>query len=161
MSRIMHLPGGVRFDPETGEFQGGDIGVVRPIPLATSRHHVVHMRTHNIWQRFNNGVSRIGYWFAEHSESITNYCAMVLFIISWLFFALAVIMIWVHDGFWTALLRGGIAGVIFYYISMITIGVFIWIANIVLAIIRYIFYSAYTFLGLVIIVSIVLFIIFA
>lgn len=153
MGRIMHLPGGVKFDPETGEFRGGNIGEP-PIALNRASRPVQNIGTYNVWQRFNFWVGSIGDWFAEHGETITSYCALILFILAWLIFAIGVISVWIDDGFWTALIGGAIVGVIFYYVSMITIGIFIWLSNLALAIVRYIFYSAYTLFAVLILMGI-------
>jgi hypothetical protein len=148
MGKQIKLPGGVLFDPETGEIQGGNFGhpptAVRG--LSQSARHNIYRQSYNLWDRFNDFISEIGDWIAIHSEMITNYCGLGLFVLSWIGFALAIISIWMSEGFIWALLAGVIGGGIFYYVSMILLGIFIFVMNIVLAIIRYLFYNAYTFL---------------
>lgn len=148
MGKQIKLPGGVLFDPETGEIQGGNFGrpptVVRG--LSQSARHNTYRRRYNLWDRFNNFISEIGDWIADHSEMMTNYCGMGLFVLSWIGFALSIISTWISQGFIWALIAGVIGGGIFYYISMILLGVFIFVMNIILAVIRYLFYNAYTFL---------------
>ena len=101
MGKPIKLPGGVLFDPETGEIQGGSFGrpptVLRD--LNHSSRHNTYRRNNNLWERFNNFISDIGDWLADHSESITNYCSMGLFILSWIGFGISVILLWIDEGF--------------------------------------------------------------
>lgn len=139
MGKIITLPGGVKFDPETGELIGADFG--RPsIPSNSSYSY----SSDNWWSRINNFVIGIGNWFAEHNSSITGTLALILLVLAWLYFAISVIGIWREDGFFSALIFGIIGGVIFYYVSMIAAGILIWVGVMVLAIVRFIFYNIYT-----------------
>lgn len=141
MGKIITLPGGVKFDPETGELIGADFG--RPsIPSNSSYSY----SSDNWWSRINNFVIGIGNWFAEHNSNITGTLALILLVLAWLYFAISVIGIWREDGFFSALIFGIIGGVIFYYVSMIAAGILIWVGVIVLAIVRFIFYNIYTLL---------------
>ena len=141
MGKIITLPGGVKFDPETGELIGANFG--RPsIPSNSSYTY----SSDNWWSRINNFVIGIGNWFAEHNSNITGTLALILLVLAWLYFGISVIGIWREDGFFSALIFGIIGGVIFYYVSMIAAGILIWVGVIVLAIVRYIFYNIYTLL---------------
>lgn len=141
MGKIITLPGGVKFDPETGELIGADFG--RPsIPSNSSYSY----SSDNWWSRINNFVIGIGNWFAEHNSNITGILALILLVLAWLYFAISVIGIWREDGFFSALIFGVIGGVIFYYVSMIAAGILIWVATIALAIVRFVFYNIYTLL---------------
>lgn len=148
MGKQIKLPGGVLFDPETGEIQGGSFG--RPPTVASglgrsARHHTYTNRS-NIWDRFNDFISSIGDWIADNSEMITNYSGMGLFVLSWIGFAVSIISIWISEGFIWALVAGIIGGGLFYYVSTILLGIFIIVMNAVLAVLRYLFYNAITFL---------------
>ena len=146
MGRIITLPGGVKFDPESGELIGADFR--RPtIPSNSSYSY----SSNNWWNSINNFVIGIGNWFAEHSSGITGGLAVILLAIGWIYFIVSVIGIWIEDGFFSALIFGIIGGVIFYYVSMIAAGILIWVGVVVLALIRYVFYNIYT-----LIISIVL-----
>lgn len=141
MGKIITLPGGVKFDPETGELIGADFG--RPsIPSNSSYSY----SSDNWWSRLNNSVIGIGNWFAEHNSNITGTLALILLVLAWLYFAISVIGIWREDGFFSALIFGVIGGVIFYYVSMIAAGILIWVGVVVLAIVRFVFYNIYTLL---------------
>lgn len=141
MGRIITLPGGVKFDPETGELIGANLG--RPsIPSNSSYSY----SSNNWWSRLNNFVIGIGNWFAEHNSNITGILALILLVLGWLYFVISVIGIWREDGFFSALIFGIIGGVIFYYVSMIAAGILIWVGVIVLGIVRFIFYNIYTLL---------------
>ena len=141
MGKIITLPGGVKFDPETGELIGADFR--RPsIPSNSSYSY----SSDNWWNRLNNSVIGIGNWFAEHNSNITGTLALILLVLAWLYFAISVIGIWREDGFFSALIFGVIGGVIFYYVSMIAAGILIWVGVVVLAIVRFVFYNIYTLL---------------
>lgn len=149
MGKIITLPGGVKFDPESGELIGADFR--RPsIPSNTSYNY----SSGNWWTRANNFIIGIGNWFAEHNSNITGGLAVILLVLAWIYFGISVIGLWIQDGFFSALIFGIIGGVIFYYISMIAAGILIGIGIIILAIIRYIFYNIYT---LILTIGIVLF----
>ncbi len=170
MGRQMRMPGGVMFDPETGEFTGGS--VVRTSAPAralsnstritlpgdimfdpetgefTGEHFGNNYRRQSLglWERFDLFISRIGNWFAGNSESTTNRIAFALYWLSWIGFGIGVISTWIDQGFIWAVVLAIFGGGIFYYISTILLGIFIWIMNIVMFIVRYIFWNAVTFL---------------
>lgn len=155
MGKQIKLPGGVLFDPEAGVIQGGSFGAP-PISLGgSSRSHraSAYTRRHNLWERFDSFISAIGDWFAVNLESITNYCALGLFVLAWIGFGISILSLWASEGFIWALVAGIFGGGIFYYISMVAIGILIWVANIVLAMIRFLFYNAYTFLIAVLLIG--------
>lgn len=148
MGKQIKLPGGVLFDPETGEIQGGSFG--RPPTsisgLDRSARHQTYTQRYNIWDRLNDFISSIGDWVADNSEMVTNYCGMGLFVLSWIGFAISIISIWISEGFIWALVAGIIGGGIFYYVSMILFGIFIYAMTAILAVVRFLFYNAITFL---------------
>lgn len=112
-----------------------------PIPIShNTRSHTSYRRS--LWSRFDNFISDIGNWFADTSESITSVLSILLLVcmaipfIGWL----------ISLGWFWGIIAGIFLGGIAYYAAMIVVGIFIWISNIGLGIIRYIFYSGTTFL---------------
>lgn len=99
-------------------------------------------RRRSLWERFDNFIGNIGNWFADNSDTITSVLAILLLIcmaipfIGWL---ISLGWLW---GIVAGIFLGGIA----YYAAMIVVGIFMWIGNIVMAVIRYIFYSGASFL---------------
>ena len=125
----------------------------RPIPIrtnpnvstgysSTSTSTSTSHYSHSLWNRFDNFIGSIGNWFADSAESITGVLAIILLVcmaipfIGWLF---SLGLFW---GIVAGIFLGGIA----YYAAMIVVGIFAWISNIGLGIIRYIFYSGTSFL---------------
>lgn len=96
----------------------------------------------SLWERFDNFIGNIGNWFVDTSESITGILSILLLIcmaipfVGWL----------ISLGWLWGIVAGFFLGGIAYYAAMIVVGIFVWITNIALAIIRYIFYSGTTFL---------------
>lgn len=99
-------------------------------------------RRRSLWERFDNFIGNIGNWFADNSDTITSVLAILLLIcmaipfIGWL---ISLGWLW---GIVAGIFLGGIA----YYAAMIVVGIFMWIGNIGMAVIRYIFYSGASFL---------------
>lgn len=112
-----------------------------PIPMNRNTSSSYSYRR-SLWSRFDDFISSIGNWFADYSENITSIFAIILLgcgglsFIVWLF---SLGLLW---GIIAGIFLGGIA----YYALMIVTGIFIWVGNIILGIIRYIFYSSTTFL---------------
>ena len=139
MAKMIKLPSGINIDLEKGEIR---------TPLGSGPISINHnTRAYNtdrrsLWERFDEIISNIGNWFADTSETITSILSVLLLIcmaipfIGWL---ISLGWIW---GIVAGIFLGGIA----YYVAMIVVGIFVWISNIVLAIIRYIFYSGVSFL---------------
>lgn len=109
-------------------------------------------RRRSLWERFDNFIGNIGNWFADTSETITSVLSILLLIcmaipfIGWL----------ISLGWFWGIVAGIFLGGIAYYAAMIVIGIFIWISNIGLAIIRYIFYSGISFLITLAIIGVLL-----
>lgn len=109
-------------------------------------------RRRSLWERFDNFIGNIGNWFADTSETITSALSILLLIcmaipfIGWL----------ISLGWFWGIVAGIFLGGIAYYAAMIVIGIFIWISNIGLAIIRYIFYSGTSFLITLAIIGVLL-----
>lgn len=102
-------------------------------------------RIYGVWDRFDDIILEIGNFFAGLTENIIEWASGGIFILQWIGFAIAVISIWVQEGFIWALIAGLIGGGIFYYISFIIAIVIAWILFFLVAILRFIFYRAWTF----------------
>lgn len=96
----------------------------------------------SLWARFNNFIGSIGNWFYDSAEGITGILTIILLgSMAILFIGWLISLGWIW-GIVAGIFLGGIA----YYAAMIVAGIFVWISNIVLGIIRHIFYSGTTFL---------------
>ena len=130
----------------------------RPIPIQSNPNINYDLFSHDftrrrsLWERFDNFIGNIGNWFADTSETITSVLSILLLIcmaipfIGWL----------ISLGWFWGIVAGIFLGGIAYYAAMIVIGIFIWISNIGLAIIRYIFYSGTSFLITLAIIGVLL-----
>lgn len=139
MVKMIKLPSGISIDMEQGEIRTS-LGP-GPIPIShNARSYVTYRRS--LWERFDGFIGNIGNWFADTSETITSILAVLLLI----GMAIPFILWLVSLGWFWGIVAGVCLGGIAYYAAMIVIGIFIWISNIGLAIIRYIFYSGTSFL---------------
>lgn len=149
MAKIIKLPSGISIDMEQGELRTS-LGP-GPIPINhNTRSHTIYRRS--LWSRFDNFIRNIGNWFADSSEGITSIFAVLLLVCMAIPFIVWLISLGWFWGIVAGLFLGGIA----YYAAMIVVGIFIWISNIGLGIIRYIFYSGTTFLVTLAIVGVLL-----
>lgn len=117
----------------------------RPIPINTAPYHTsttVNGSDLGLWDRFDNFIRRIGNWFAEYSENITGLIAIVICAIGAIMFISWLISL----GWLWGIVAGIFLGGIVYYAVLIVAGIFIFLGNIALGIIRYIFYNGWTFL---------------
>lgn len=137
---MIKLPSGISIDLEKGEINS-PIGT-GPIPINRNSRSYSYSYRRTLWSRFDDLIGDIGNWFAEYSENITSIIALILTIcggIAFLSWLISLGWVW---GIIAGIFLGGIA----YYALMFCVGVFIFIGNIALAIIRYIFYSGASFL---------------
>lgn len=117
----------------------------RPIPINTAPYHTstsVNGSDLGLWDRFDNFIRRIGNWFAEYSENITGFIAIVICAVGAIMFISWLISL----GWLWGIVAGIFLGGIVYYAVLIVAGIFIFLGNIALGIIRYIFYNGWTFL---------------
>lgn len=138
MAKIIKLPSGIKIDMEQGEVRTS-LGP-GPIPMSHSTRSYSYRRS--LWGRFDEFIEDIGNWFADYSENITSILSMILLVLGIIIFVVWLFSLGLLGGILAGILLGGIA----YYALMIIVGIFIWISNIGLGIIRYIFYSGTTFL---------------
>ena len=93
------------------------------------------------WTRFKNKIEDIGYWFDERKddpESVTSIITLIIFIL----YVIAIIVYWVNEGFWAAL----IFGVIGFFVMGLILACINIVAKIILYILRFVFYNVWTFL---------------
>ena len=90
------------------------------------------------WQRFNNWVEDVGDWLEDHSETVGIILGAIVFLI----YAIYVIVVWVNEGFWMALL----AGFIGFFIAGIAAYLLMIGGNVLSWILRFVFLNAWTFL---------------
>lgn len=125
----------------------------RPIPIRTNpdvgmgynpaRHSInTSHYSPSLWRRFDNFIGSIGNWFADAAESITGVISIILLVCMAIPFVIWLISLGWLWGIVAGFFLGGVA----YYAAMIVVGIFAWISNIGLGIIRYVFYSGTTFL---------------
>ena len=139
MAKMIRLPSGLNIDLEQGEIRT-NLGP-GPIPINRNPGSTYTHRL-NLWDRFDYFIGSIGNWFADHSERITSVMSVIIFASGAIPF-----IIWLFSlGLFWGIVAGIFLGGIVYYALMVIIGIFIWISNIALGIIRYIFYSGKTFL---------------
>ena len=134
----MALPQG--FDPKSMSF--GKTPAVINIPKTSS----TYTRRPSLWSRFNEAIGNFGNWIADASDTIINVMAMIGVGAIILVAIIAVITTWVQEGFFMALL----AGVIAYIVGYIGIGI-AWLVinvvmNILLFVLRFLFWSGWTLL---------------
>ncbi len=138
MAKIIRLPSGLEIDMEQGEIRT-PMGS-GPVPI--NRNTRVHAAPRSAWERFDDFIEGIGNWIASHSERITSTIAIILVIIGAISFIISLFSLGLFWGIVVGILLSGVA----YYALMVIVGIFTWISNIFLGLIRYIFYSGTTFL---------------
>src|SRR5574344_244681 len=140
MAKIVKLPSGISIDLEKGEINSPIGSGPRPISRNTSSYSYSYR--HSIWSRFDDIICNIGNWFADNSAQITGILSIILLI------CLAIpFIIWLFSlGLFWGIIAGIFLGGIAYYAALIVVGIFIFVANIALAVLRYIFYSGVSFL---------------
>lgn len=138
---MIKLPSGIKLDMEQGEVRT-PLGP-GPIPINhNSQTFSSYSNRRTLWDRYDDFISRIGNWLADYSENITSILAILLLVCGGLVF-----IIWLFTlGLFWGIVAGVFLGGIVYYALMIVTGVFIWIGNIALGVVRYIFYNGWTFL---------------
>lgn len=138
MAKMIKLPSGINIDMEQGEIRTA----LGPGPIPINHNTRSYSYRRSLWGRFDDFIGDIGNWFADCSENITSILSMILLVCGGISF-----IIWLFSlGLFWGIIAGIFLGGIVYYALMIITGVFIWIGNIGLGIIRYIFYSGTTFL---------------
>lgn len=100
----------------------------------------------NFWQRLNRFVSNIGDWLADNRDSICTNISIGVYFLCWILFIIAVISTWANEGFFSALFGGIIGGVIVYYGAAILMFIILLALQIIVRIVRLLFYNIYSLL---------------
>lgn len=96
----------------------------RPQPLSGFQHTVRHPYSRrSAWDRFDDFISDIGDWLDYNGENLSLYISWGILALAGIAFVIWVIQTWIERGFWSALFRGVIGGVVGYYAIAIAIGV--------------------------------------
>ena len=114
----------------------------------------------SLWERFDKGVSKIGNWFSDRLENLSDKAVIVWF---WILLAagvISIIVVWVSDGFWAALFTVIILLVIIGLLSSVLEIVLALLAGISLVvtyvpvfILRWIFYRGWTLLTTILLIG--------
>lgn len=100
----------------------------------------------SLWWRFDDFITRIGNWFAYTIDDLPERIGSIIYIISWILFAIGIVVLFFDKGFWTAAITAAVGGLIMYIVLGIGWLVFVKVFNIILIIFRLIFYRGWTFL---------------
>jgi len=122
------------------------------IPSTGPLDNYTHTRNHRtsstffLWDWFNDLVIGIGNLIATGTEYIISALAWIAIIGGGIWGIVQLVDVWTHHSFIAAIFITIFGGTILYYIFMFILGILFWVVSIGLAIIRYIFYNAYTLL---------------
>ena len=136
----MALPQG--FNPNNMSF--GNIAKPTPvieIPRNTASRYNYH---ESLWSRFNSGVADIGNWFSDKLSEILGCVSVIVMGLLAISALVYVIMTWIEDGFWFALLLTVaifIVGSLLWYVAIIIIYV---VVNVVVYGFRLLFWNGWT-----------------
>ena len=93
----------------------------------------------SLWQRFKDKIESIGEWFAEEDSDAA--IAVIFYVLALIIYVGAIVITWIEDGFWSALIPGivgfFILGIAYYAIAIVSI-ILKWI-------LRVIFLNVWTF----------------
>ena len=136
--KVSFLHEGRRLHTETVHIGGGDTRAPRRDTPRYDNPRRTSTSSESGWQRFNDKIESIGEWLEDNTDTVSAIITGIICLI----WVLAIIVAWVQDGFWVALLTGVIGAFIG--------GIAIWAASIVTAIavwvLRFVFLNAWTFL---------------
>lgn len=135
-----------------GRLRNPGISSTAPINNIT---HVQNSRSSSVfapWDWFNDLIIGIGNFIAGSTEAIIGILAAIIMLGGIIMAIVFLFSVWTQYSFWGALAITIIGGGIGYYVFMIILGVVYWIVAVSLAILRFIFYNAYTLLITIVIV---------
>ncbi len=95
----------------------------------------------SLWNRFKYKIEEIGEWFDDKTEDPES-VSIIFTSIAFILYIVAIIVYWVTEGFWAAL----IGGVIGFFVTGLIILAINYVTKIALYILRYIFLNVWTFL---------------
>ena len=102
-------------------------------------------------------ISDIGRWFEINGEDLAMYLAWGLVGISVILFLIWIIMTWIDDGFFSALISGVIGGVVGYYAVGLGIGLIVLAVRGVCWVVSLVFRNATWFLLSIVAAALIVF----
>lgn len=129
----------------------------KPRPLSGLQRTVREHRHSNIWNKFDDLISDIGRWFEINGEDLAMYLAWGLVGISVILFLIWIIMTWIDDGFFSALISGVIGGVVGYYAVGLGIGLIVLAVRGVCWVVSLVFRNATWFLLSIVAAALIVF----
>lgn len=136
-----------------GRIKNPTISSPRSVNAYTQVNNNHRSRTFFLWDWFNDLVIGIGNFIANSTDFILGALAWIVIIAGSIYAISALIDVWSNHDFFIAALITIFGGGLLYTIVMIILGILSWIVAILLVIIRYIFYNAYTlllFIGIIV-----------
>lgn len=129
-----------------GRLKNPGISSTDPVNTYTHIRNSRHIRTFAPWDWFNDFVIGIGNFIANSTEFIIGALTWIVLIAGGITGIILLFDVWSKNSFIAAALITILGGGILYYIFMFILGVLYWIVSILLVILRFIFYNAYTLL---------------
>lgn len=129
-----------------GRIKNPGISATEPVNNFTQVRNSSSSDTFFLWDWFNDFVIGIGNFIAGSTEIIIGILTWIIIIIGAIIGILLVVDIWSEHSFIVAALLTMLGGTILYYVFMIIIFVMYCVVSLSLAIVRYIFYDAFTLL---------------
>lgn len=96
------------------------------------------------WQRFNDFIGNIGDWLRDNCSALANNISIGGFFIACIAAIIGTIMVWIDEGFGSALLCGIVSAVVLYWGGLLVTGFMMILLNIPIYILGLIFHSAYS-----------------
>jgi len=121
----------------------------------------------SLWERFDDWIAKIGLWFEFEMDDISSWVMSAWIWLVVLYLAVAIVIIWVTEGFFTALLSGVLLCIVIGVLARVLEVVAAFISLIVkdltyfiLWVLRYVFYRGWTFLLTLLALGVVMAIVF-
>lgn len=138
------------FDPDSGTFSN----IKLPPPRVNNNYSTSPVSTtggsysprRSWWRRFDRFISNIGNWFAENFDDVVAKISLVLFGILVIGAVIAVIGIWINEGFIIAILAAIGALIVLGLIATIGGIILTIMTGIIMFVGRFIFWNAITFI---------------
>lgn len=135
----------MEFD-EYGRLKNPGIPSPQPVNNYTQTQNRRNLSTFYLWDQFNDFVIGIGNFFANNSETIMGVMIWIVGAIGAIYAIIALIGIWSNNNFIVATIITILGGGLLYWAFLFVIGVLYWVLSVTMAVLRFIFYNAYTLL---------------
>lgn len=129
-----------------GRLKNPGISSTEPVNTYTHIQNSRNTSTFFLWDWFNDLVIGIGNFIGNYTETIIGILTWIAIIVGGISAISLLIDVWSKNNFLVAALITIFGGGILYYVFMIILGILYLIVSIVLVVLRYIFYNAYTLL---------------